>query len=276
MQVACAGIDLGPFTLTCFSLIVAVAAVAGSLLTAWVARCRGENPLIVFNLFCWMLLLGVVFARLFYVLSPPPSVAALYSREWYLAHPFDLQIGLLAVWSGGLSMAGMLVGAVLGTLLVIRRQRLDGWLWADISVPGLLLILIVAPWGNLLMGQMLGPPTGLPWGVSAIYSPPPYDNPAAYPSGLLFHPTPAYLSLWALIALCVIWGTTKIAADRFHKGDVFLYASLVYGVGLFLGDFLRVDVSRGFAGFSGLRTVALGVLLWSVGMLVWRYHKRRQ
>jgi len=63
-------------------------------------------------------------------------------------------------------MAGMLLGAMLGALLVLRRQQLDGWLWVDIGVPGLLLMLIVAPWGNLLTGQMLGPPTEPPWGVT--------------------------------------------------------------------------------------------------------------
>ena len=213
-----------------------------------------------------MLFLGVVFARLFYILNPPPSVAALYSREWYLIHPLDLQIGPLAVWSGGLGMAGMLFGAVLGALLVLWRQDLDSWLWADITVPGLLLVLIIAPWGNLLRGQMIGLPTELPWGIGVAYPPSPY------PPDTLFHPIPAYLSLWALLLLCVVWGAGRLSLK---KGDIFLGLSLLYGIGLCLADLLRIDVSRSLLGFSGMQTLALGIVLWASGMIGVRFLKRK-
>ncbi len=274
MQITQPALHLGPLTVTWFSLIAIVSMVIGGVVTGWAARRRGEDPIIVFDLLGWMLVLGVVLARLFYVLNPPPSVAALYSREWYLAHPLDLQIGPLAVWSGGLSMAGMLVGAALGALLVIRRHRLDGWLWADIVVLGLLLILIIGPWGSLLAGQMIGPPTSMPWGVVIDHPPSPYDNTSSYPPGTLFHPTPAYLSLWALLVEGGMWGLNKCYATRFQKGDTFLSVSLLYGIGLFLADFLRVDVSRVILGLSGLQILALAIILWAAAMIVGRHRHR--
>lgn len=275
MPITQSALHLGPLTLTPFGLIVTLAVVIGTAMTAWMARRRGEDPIIVFDLLGWMLVSGVIFARLFYVLNPPPSVAMLYSREWYLAHPLDLQIGPLAVWSGGLSMAGMLVGAVLGALVVIRRHRLDGWVWADDAVPGLLLLLIIGPWGNLLMGQMIGPPTTTPWGVVIDHPPPPYNDALLYPPGTLFHPTPAYLSLWALLVSVAVWRLHKRYALRFRKGDIFLRASLLYGVGLFLADFLRVDVSRVFLELSVMQILALAIISWGAAMIVER-HRHRQ
>jgi phosphatidylglycerol:prolipoprotein diacylglycerol transferase len=273
MQITQPVLHLGPLTVTLFGLIVALNVVISGIVTAWFVRRRGEDPILVFDLLGWMLVLGVVLARLFYVLNPPPSVAALYSREWYLAHLLDLQIGPLAVWSGGLSMAGMLVGVVLGALVVIRRHQLDGWLWADIAVPGLLLLQIIGPWGNLLMGQMIGPPTTMPWGVVIDHPPPPYNDTLSYPPGTLFHPTPAYLSLWALLVSVGVGGLNKRCATHFQYGDTFLGVSLLYCVGLFLTDFLRVDVSRILLGLSGMQIVALVMFAWSIAMILG--HRRR-
>lgn len=275
MQITPFALQLGPLTLTFFSLMTTLAVVACAVVTGWVARRRGQDPVLVFDLLGWMLVLGVVFARLFYVLNPPPSVAALYSREWYLAHPLDLQIGPLAAWSGGLSMTGMLVGALLGALAVFRRQRLDGWLWADVAVPGLLLLLIIGPWGNLLMGQMIGPPTGLPWGVVIDHPPPPYNDAILYSPGMPFHPTPAYLSIWALLVGGGAWGLNRRYASRWQKGDTFLTVSLLYSVGLFLADFLRVDVSRFFLGLSGMQSVGLVMFACCAAMMVRRHRSSK-
>lgn len=274
MRVTCAGIDLGPLTLTCFSLIVAAAIVVSCIVTAWVARRRGEDPIIVFDLLGWMLFLSVTIGRLFYVLNPPPSVAALYSREWYLVHPLDMQIGPLAVWSGGMSMAGMLVGAVFGALIVIKRQGLDGYLWADIAVPGVLALLMIGPWGNLLSGQMIGPPADLPWGVAVDYPPFPYSDVSLYPDGTLFHPTPAYLSLWTLVVGATAWALNKRYGPRLQMGDTFFMVSLLYSVGLFLADLLRVDVTRVILGLSEMQVVALVMIIGAAAMLMRRHRYR--
>lgn len=270
MQLTSVGLQLGPLTLSYFSLAVVVAVLVGGIITALAARRKHEDPTAVFDLFAWMLILGVVVSRLFYIWNPPPSVAGLYNREWYLTHPLDLQAGVLAVWGGGLGMAGMLVGASLGASLFLRRAGLDVWLWADILVPGLLVALIIAPWGNVLSGQLVGPPTNLPWGIAAAYHPPPYDNALLYPPGTRFHPTPAYLSIWALLTAAGVWAINRRREGRLQNGSLFLMATLIYVPGLFLADFLRIDVPRPFLGLSGMQTLALLVILAVAGIVIWR------
>lgn len=266
MSVDHLGIHLGPVTFSFFGLILLAALVAGGFWAYRTARREGENPEHVIDLLTWGSALGIVVARLFYVWNPPPFVSAFYDRRWYLTHPFDLQVGPLAIWSGGLGMAGALVGGVLGVVLALWRRKLDLPLWADILTPGALLGLAIAAWANGVHRQMYGPPTALPWGVSIASPAAPYNDYTLYPPGTTrFHPTPAYVSLWALVTLGVVLLAGRRFAARMQPGDRFLLAAVVYLPGLFLLDFLRVDVNRGLLGLTGMQSLALLALV----ALVW-------
>jgi phosphatidylglycerol:prolipoprotein diacylglycerol transferase len=265
------GIKVGPVTFSYFGLLLIAAMIITGYVTHRAARRKGESPEPILDILTWALILGIVLARLFYVWNPPPSVSQFYDRRWYLTHPFDLQIGPLAVWSGGLGMAGALLGGVLGAAIILWRRKLDMRLWADLLTPGLLLGLAVAAWANIATHQMIGPPTNLPWGVRVILPPAPYDDFARYPADATrFHPTPAYLSLWALLTL----GITLFARHRFtarlRRGDTFLLASAIYLPGLFLADFLRVDVNHGLLTLTGMQTLTLLALLPIIWLAVHR------
>ena len=266
MSITPDGVQIGPLTLSFFGLIVVAALAVGGGISWLEARRRGEDPAIVLDALTWGLLFGVIAARLFYVWNPPPSVAAYYDRRWYLTHLFDLQAGPLAIWSGGLGMAGALAGGLLGVYLWLRRRRVDVWRWADILTPGALAGLTISAWANLVNRQMYGPPTDLPWGMVIAHPVPPYD---VYPPGTRFHPTPAYLSLWALIVLGIVWGVRLRWKERLRQGELSLLATLLYTPGLFLADFLRVDVNHGLLGLTGTQALAL-LLFGGAGWLLWR------
>src|SRR5687767_6904591 len=96
------GIQIGPVLLTFFGLILLTALMAGGYFAQLRARRVRQDMDIVTDLLVWGLIAGVILGRVFYVWNPPPSVAAFYDRASFLSHPFDLQIGPLAIWSGGL------------------------------------------------------------------------------------------------------------------------------------------------------------------------------
>ncbi len=265
------GINLGPVTIGYFGLIVVAAIAVGAFITRREAVRQGVDPAPLLILVEWGLFGGLILSRLFYILNPPPSVAAVYDRAWFLSHPFDVQVGPLAVWSGGLGMAGALLGAAAAITVRLMRSKLDRWQWADLLVPGTLIGLAISPWANIVNRQLYGPPTRLPWGMVIPNPVSPYD-------GLLppvrFHPTPAYLSIWAALILAAIWLIRRRYADRLQRGDAFLLAALTYAIGLFLADFLRVDVSRPLLGLSGMQLLAAGIIVWALGMGGWRLSKR--
>jgi prolipoprotein diacylglyceryltransferase len=256
------GIEIGPISLTFFGLILLTTLMAGGYFAQLRARRANQNMDIVVDVLMWGLVTGVIVGRIFYVWSPPPSVAAFYDRSWFLAHPLDLQIGPLAIWSGGLGRSGALLGGLIGAGLVLRREAVDRWLWADILAPAALLGLGLAPFANLVNQQMYGPPSVLPWSVVV-------QNPISpYTSAVRFHPTPGYLAVWALLCVAgILWIERK---HVLRKGELALAAVMLYAPGLFASDFVRVNVNQGLLGLTGLQWLALALFAGAGALLYWR------
>ncbi len=273
MEVTPTGIQVGPVLVTFFGLIVIAGVAAGAAVSAVAVRRRSYDSEVLLDAITWGLVGGVIAGRLFYVWNPPPSVAAVYDRRWYFTHFFDLQFGPLALWSGGLGPAGILLGAAAAATLVLWRRGVVLRAWADLLAPGLLITLAIVPWANVVNQQLFGPPTSLLWGMTLTRRVPPYDDLTAFPLHTRFHPTPAYLSLWALIALGVVWLVEKRFSNRMRAGDRFLLAAAITLPGLFLADFLRFDVGGVLLGLTGMQ-VAVGLLfLGVVGGGVWRWRR---
>ena len=240
---------------TNFAILVVVAALAG-VIAGWIsARRAGKEPVIVVDAGTAALVMGLIVGRIFYIVTPPPSAAPFYTRAWYFSHPLDLLAGPVAIWNGGLGPAGALVGAAIGALIVLREKGVDVWEWADILLPGALTAAILLPWANVLEGQMLGPATSLPWGISA--------------GGQMVQPTPAYVSLWALlVAAGALVARRRGIGAGWAAGtwSAVCWAALL--AGLFLADLLRSDASRPLLGLSGMQIlcilaeIGLAALLW--------------
>jgi phosphatidylglycerol:prolipoprotein diacylglycerol transferase len=260
------GFEFGPVTITWFALIVVTALVAGGALGFLSVRRRGLDVEIIPTLLTWMLVGGVVVGRLFFILNPPPSVTAVYDRRWFLSHFFDLQIGPLAFWSGGIDSAGVLIGAVGAFVYVIKRGKLDFLAWLNAIWPGALLFLVIAPWANVPARQLFGPLTRLPWGMVNNYRVPPYDDLSLYSADLRFHPTPVYVSLWVLLVLTAGLILSRKEGDRFSDSAITALSMAALSFGWFLADFLRVDISYLLFGLTGMQIVVL--IGWLVAGIV--------
>jgi hypothetical protein len=101
----------------------------------------------------------------------------------------------------------------------------------------------------------------LPWGMLVGSPVAPFEG---VPLGTRFHPTPAYLSLWALAVLGVSLFVEKRFAGRLSDLERFSVPALLYLLGVFLAEYLRVDVNHGWLGLTGMQALALllsGVLV---------------
>jgi prolipoprotein diacylglyceryltransferase len=124
----------------------------------WVedAPWRQWNPDHVWNALILILILALIGARLYHILTPSPSMAAvgIFSPLDYFRNPYQL----LNFRGGGLGIYGAIVGGLLGLLIYTRRNRLSTLSWADLAVVGLALGQAVGRWGNFFNQELYGRP----------------------------------------------------------------------------------------------------------------------
>ena len=92
------GIHIGPLYIRFYALALLTGILAAATLTAYRARRRSEDPEQVWNGLIWVVLGGIVGARLYHVLTPPPSMGI--TALEYLKNPMDA----IAIWKGGLGV----------------------------------------------------------------------------------------------------------------------------------------------------------------------------
>ena len=241
------GIHLGTLLyLRYYGLILVSGAFAGGYLASLEARRRGVNPDLVWDGILWALIGGIIGARIWHILTPPPSmVAAGLTTQWYLTHPLVVTDrgleGALAIWNGGLGIPGAVAGGLLGLYLFTRRAKLNFAVWVDITAPAIALGQAIGRWGNYVNQELYGRPTTLPWAIdiAAQNRVPGYTDPV-----LRFHPTFLYESIGNLLICLVLLYLARRYAGRLKSGDLFVLYLIFYPTLRFLLEFLRLDSSQ--------------------------------
>jgi phosphatidylglycerol:prolipoprotein diacylglycerol transferase len=207
---------------------------------------RVWNPDHVWGGLTLMVVLGLIGARLYHIMTPSPSMAAvgIYSWRDYFRYPLQL----LNFRAGGLGIYGAMAGGLLGVILYTRRHRLSTLAWADLAVVGAALGQAIGRWGNFFNQELYGRPTNAPW---AIAIDPLYRLPD-FAEFSTFHPTFLYESLWSLLTFFVLLWLARRQAARLLPGELLALYLVAYAIGRSLLELVRLD-SRAVP-FLGLET----------------------
>lgn len=252
-----------------YGLVIMLGAVAGAWLAAREARRRGQNPEIVWDLLLYLIVGGVIGARLWHIFTPSPSsIEQGKTTFFYLTHPFDA----VAIWEGGLGIPGAVIGGAIVLFWYTRRHKLSFLEWADIAVPSLALGQAIGRWGNYFNQELYGAPTNLPWKI--------FIDPAHRVSGFenfeYFHPLFLYESVWNLGNMFFLLWLNRRFADRLKTGDLLLVYLVIYPVGRFLLDFLRLDASQ-IGGINANQTfMAVVAVLSAIGLFLRHRPSRKE
>ncbi len=239
--------------------------------SAWLddAPWRIWNPEHVWNGIVWALIFGVIGARLYHVLTPSPSMAALgiESPLDYFQHPYQL----INIRSGGLGIYGGIAGGALGLFIYSRRARIPMLGWADLAVVGLALGQSIGRWGNFFNQELYGRPSDLPW---AIGIDPRFRLPE-YAGFDLFHPAFLYESIWSFLTFLGLYFLTRRYADRFLPGELTALYLILYAIGRSLLEMVRLDsrtvsVSGVNSGLAVATLVSIVVAILSVVIVIIR------
>jgi phosphatidylglycerol:prolipoprotein diacylglycerol transferase len=170
--------------------------------------------------------LGVILGgRLGYVLF--------YKPAYYASHALEIP----AVWQGGMSFHGGLLGVMLAMALAARKHRIDYLRLMDFVAPLVPLGIAAGRMGNFINGELWGRPTSLPWGMA-------FRGAGDLPR----HPSQLYeFALEGLVLFALLWWFSAKPRPRGQVSALFLIG---YGVLRFLGEFAREPDS--FLGYLAL------------------------
>jgi phosphatidylglycerol:prolipoprotein diacylglycerol transferase len=148
-------VHLGPLQVHWYGVMYALSFIVGYYLICYLARKRGVSLDRdgVAELTAY-LVAGVLFGgRLGYVLF--------YNLPYYLHHLAQI----VAVWDGGMSFHGGLIGVTLAGLLFSRKTGIPFWNLAELVVPVAPLGLFLGRLGNFINGELWGRPSNVPWAM---------------------------------------------------------------------------------------------------------------
>ena len=161
------------------------------------------------------LILGVMLGgRLGYVL--------MYDLGSYVQDP----LSIVAIWKGGMSFHGGLVGTTLATALIVRRRQWDFCPVADMIVLAVPIGLGLGRIGNFINGELYGRESSLPWAM-------------IFPGGGSVGRHPSQLYEAFLEGLVLFLFVRWIYKRAFHPGAALWALISGYGFVRFMVEFVR-------------------------------------
>ncbi len=235
---------IGPVRIYVWGLWVALGLLVAVLAALRVAEKQGVNKDRVFDLSIWIIFWGVVGSRALYVVS---------EWQYFAQHPLEI----IALWNGGMSITGGMLGGVLYLWWVLREDK-------KLFLQYLEIVALVCPLG-MMIGRVgcfciydhPGTSTDMPWGQR-------------YSDGIVRHNHGLYLSIHAGIIAVIFWILYRRNPKR-PPGSYIALFLVLYGIPRFLLDFWRAtDLLGSDPRFYGL-TIAQYVSLFMIaaGSALW-------
>lgn len=203
----------------------------------------------------FLALLGVILGgRLGYVLF--------YKPLHYAANPLEI----LAIWQGGMSFHGGLLGVMLAMAFAARRHRVDYLRLMDFVAPLVPLGIAAGRMGNFINGELYGRITDVPWGMVFRSA----DEAPRHPSQLY------QFALEGLALFALLWWFSSRPRLRGQVSALFLMG---YGAFRFIAEFAREpDMHLGLLAFSLTmgQWLSLPMMLGGVALFAWSTRRESQ
>ena len=182
------------------------------------AKSTKEDKNFIWELSPWVIMSGLIGARIYHVIS---------AFSYYLARPLEV----FYIWNGGLGIWGAVVGGFIGSLIYLKRRKKEVWFWLDLCAVTLPLGQAIGRWGNFFNREIYGSQTSLPWGINV--------------NGRKYHPLFLYESLFDLlnfILLYLLYKRTDLKMGLKRKPGFFTFLYLLnYSVIRFVMELFRQD-----------------------------------
>lgn len=249
--------ELGPLSVAWYGIIIVAAMIIAIYLTIREGEKRGVSEDFVVDTAFWLLPMGILGARLYYVF---------FELDYYLSNPTQI----LAIWEGGLAIYGGVIAGLITLYWRCKKDNVPLLLMSDIITPYLLLAQAIGRWGNFINQEAHGGEVSRQLLENLML--PEFIIEGMHINGAYYHPTFLYESIWSLIGVAIL----LIIRNR-HKfllrGETTAGYFIWYGIGRMIIEGMRTDsLYLGPVRISQILSAV--IILIGIGMIV--YFRRYQ
>ena len=221
--------QIGSFQIYSYGVMMAVAVVVCSVLLSRDARSQGISSEEIYDFVFWIVLSGIIGARIFFVFLNFP---------FFWEHPTEI----IMVQKGGLAWQGSLIVGTAVTLTYIRRKRWPLGKTLDMIAPYAALGQSIGRIGCFFNGCCYG--REVFWGIY-------------FPTHMArLHPTQLYDSIGLFLIYLIL---RKFRGAVTAPGRIFIAYLLFASAQRFIIEFFRADHETVWGGFSIFQWVSLAV-----------------
>lgn len=214
-----------------YGVLTALGFLAAVANWSWLGAREGREKGLGSELGIWVMVGGILGARVAYILSNWPE---------YAAAPMEM----LRIDKGGLIYYGGFIGGALAIILMSRLRKERLWSFADFVVTSVPLGHALGRIGCFLNGCCYGKSCDLPWAIPL--------------QDVSRHPTPLYEAAFNLaVYALLLW----LYPRRRRDGGVFIAYLLIYPVGRFLLEFTRGDPRMTWMGLTVAQEISMALFV---------------
>lgn len=212
-------LKLGPLTIHTYGFFVALGFFLGILFARTQGEKAGIHPERILDLSLYILIAGIIGARLFFVFVEPRQ---------FMENP----LLVFRIWEGGLVFYGGFIAALATGIIYLKVMDIPVLKTADIAAPALALGHGIGRLGCFFAGCCYGDACTLPWAVT-------FTHPESLaPRFVSLHPTQLYSSFANLVLFLVLFAGLK---KKQFDGQIFSVYLILYGIIRFVLEIFRGD-----------------------------------
>lgn len=216
---------IGPIHIQWYAIVILIGACFAYLLGQYRFKQLGYSREILSDYFFALLFIGIIGARIWYVIFT--------FNEMYAANPLEI----FAIWHGGLAIQGGIFAGLIYSYFFFKKRNIPFFVAGDAIMPGVLIAQACGRWGNFFNHEAFGGTVSLDF-LQSLHLPQfIIDN--MYIGGAYHHPTFLYESVGNIIAFLII--IFVIRRFQKHIGIQFFSYFVFYGVVRFFVEGLRTD-----------------------------------
>ncbi len=208
-----------------YSILIVIGVLLAYLLINNEAKRFGIQKEFIFNMIFWVIIIGILGARIYYVL---------FNLDYYKENLTEIY----KIWHGGLAIHGAIIAGGITMLIYCKKYKALPGRIMDMVVPSLLLGQAIGRWGNFFNQEAFG-------GVIAyqklvnIKIIPSFVIDNMYINGAYHLPMFYFESLWCLLGFIIM---LFVRRRKYQKcGHLTAFYLIWYGVGRYVVETFRTD-----------------------------------